>query len=189
VADMYWCIDNLDAIRADVGDSTHSNWSDFLEAGYKKKKAWSNNTFFPKRLALGTSNIWAPFYQGSPENSDDKEAPYFRVSAELFVPMLHTLGKEDISKDDYRRISTQLDKCLSDNVAKVEEEAQMKQHGNMIAESRQSFEAASLAYCVAMAKQIGLFQEKTTSNQVLTSKMKVAQAKVKGENLIHRLPS
>jgi hypothetical protein len=59
----------------------------------------------------------------------------------------------------------------------------MKQHDDMIAESRQSFEAASLAYRVAMAKQIGLLQEKTTSNQVLTSEMKVAQAKVREEIL------
>jgi hypothetical protein len=38
VADMYWCIDNLGKIRADVGDSRHSDWSDYWEAGYKKTK-------------------------------------------------------------------------------------------------------------------------------------------------------
>jgi hypothetical protein len=38
VADMYWCIDNLGKIRADVGDSRHSDWSDYWEACYKKTK-------------------------------------------------------------------------------------------------------------------------------------------------------
>jgi hypothetical protein len=38
VADMHWCINNLDKIRADAGDSRHSDWSDFWEADYRKTK-------------------------------------------------------------------------------------------------------------------------------------------------------
>jgi hypothetical protein len=158
VADMHWCIDNLDAIRANVRDSRHSDWSDFWEAGYKKNKPWAKNTFVPKKLVLGTNSMWAPFYHGGPDISDDKAPPHFRVSAELFGRMLHTLGKEYISNDDNRRIFTQLSICLSENVAKVEEamtevrkvitdrqQAHIKQHDDMIAQSRQSFDTASLA--------------------------------------------
>jgi hypothetical protein len=62
VADMHWCIDNLDKIRVDVGDSRHSDWSDFWEADYRKTKPWAKNTFVPRRLVLGTNSMWAPFY-------------------------------------------------------------------------------------------------------------------------------
>jgi hypothetical protein len=66
VADMYWCIDNLGKIRADVGDSRHSDWSDYWEAGYKKTKPWGKNTFVPKRLVLGTnSNVRTFLSRGS----------------------------------------------------------------------------------------------------------------------------
>jgi hypothetical protein len=70
VADMHWCIGNLGKTRADVGDSRHSDWSDYWEAGYKKTKPWGKNTFVPKRLVLGTS-MWAPFYHSGPDVPDD----------------------------------------------------------------------------------------------------------------------
>ena len=73
VADMHWCIDNLCKIRADVGDSKHSDWSDYWEAGYKKTKPWGNNTFVPKRLVLGTNSMWVPFYHSGPDVPDDRE--------------------------------------------------------------------------------------------------------------------
>jgi hypothetical protein len=90
VADMHWCIDNLCKIRADVGDSKHSDWSDYWEAGYKKTKPWGKNTFVPKRLVLGTNSMWAPFYHSGPDVPDDRDPPHFRVSAELFGPRLAT---------------------------------------------------------------------------------------------------
>ncbi len=37
VAHMHWCIDNLWKIRADVGDSRHSDWSDCLLGGRLQK--------------------------------------------------------------------------------------------------------------------------------------------------------
>ncbi len=155
VADMHWCIDNLAVIRADVGDSRHSDWSDFWEVGYKKHKPWAKNTFVPKRLALGTNSMWAPFYHGSPDVPDDRDPPYFRVYAELFGRMLHTLGREYISRDDNRKISAELNKHLTENVAKVQEamveagktitdrhQMQMRQHEDMMVKSRQAIEAA-----------------------------------------------
>ena len=121
VADMHWCIDNLAAIKADVGDSRHSDWSDFWEVGYKKNKPWAKNTFVPKRLALGTNSVWAPFYHAGPNVPDDRDPPHFRVSAELFGRMLHTLGREHISKDDNRKLSAELNKHLTDSIIKVSE--------------------------------------------------------------------
>jgi hypothetical protein len=70
MADMHWCIDNLGKIRADVGDSKHSDWSDYWEAGYKKTKPWGRNTFVPKKLVLGTNSMWAPFYHSGPDVPD-----------------------------------------------------------------------------------------------------------------------
>jgi hypothetical protein len=52
VADMHWCIDNLDKIRADVGDSKHSDWSDYWEAGYKKTKPWARTRLSLRDLSL-----------------------------------------------------------------------------------------------------------------------------------------
>jgi hypothetical protein len=119
VADMHWCIDNLDKIRDNVGDSRHSDWSDYWEAGYKKTKPWGKNTFVPKKLVLGTNSMWAPFYHSGPEVPDDRDPPHFRVSAELFGRMLHTFGREYISRDDNRKFSTELDKHLKENVAQT----------------------------------------------------------------------
>jgi hypothetical protein len=104
VADMHLCIDNLGKFRADVGDSKHSDWSDYWEAGYKKTKPWGKNTLVPKRLVLGTNSMWAPFYHSGPDVPDDRDPPHFRVSAELFGRMLHTFGTEYISRDDNRRL-------------------------------------------------------------------------------------
>jgi hypothetical protein len=173
---MHWCIDNLALIRADVGYSRHSDWSDFWEVGYKKHKPWAKNTFVPKRLALGTNTMWTPFYHGGPDVPDDRDPPYFRVSAELFGRMLHTLGREYISRDDNRKISAEFNKHLIENVPKVEDamvevgkiimdrhQLQMKQHQDMMEKSRKALETASLAYTDEIAKQVGLLQEQTTT--------------------------
>jgi hypothetical protein len=77
--------------------------------------------FRPEKLVLGTNSMWAPLYHRGPDIPDDRDSPYFRVSAELFGRMLHTLGKEYISQEDNRKISTDLNKHLTENVAKVEE--------------------------------------------------------------------
>ena len=80
--------------------------------------------------------------------------------------MLHAFGTEYISKDDNRKLSTELDKQLTKNVAKVKSalddagiiiadkhQWQIQQHEDMMVKSRQAIEAASLAYRVEMAKQ------------------------------------
>ena len=106
-------------------------------------------------LTLGTNSMWAPFYHGGPDVPDDRDPPYFRFSAELFGRMLHTLGREYISRDDNRKISAELNKHLTENVAKVQEamveagktitdrhQMQMRQHEDMMVKSRQAIEAA-----------------------------------------------
>jgi hypothetical protein len=64
--------------------------------------------------------MWAPFYHAGPDVPDDRDPPHFRVSAELFGRMLHTLGREYISRDDNRKLSAELDKHLTENVSKVQ---------------------------------------------------------------------
>jgi hypothetical protein len=176
----------------DLGHSKHSDWSDYWEAGYRKTKPWGKNTFVPKRLVLGTNNMWAPFYHAGPDVPDDREPPHFRVSAELFGRMLHTFGTEYISRDDNRKLSTELDKHLTDNVAKVKgalddagkiiadrHRLQIKQHEDMMMQSRQAIEAASLAYRVEMAKQTGLLEEHTETCRSKTAGMGVAFSNVR----------
>ncbi len=194
VADMQWCIDNLDTIRTDVGYSRHSDWSDFWEADYKKSKPWAKNTLVPKRLVLGTISMWAPFYHAVPDVPDDRDPPHFRVSAELFRRMLRTLGREYISKDDNRKLSAELNKHLTENVAKVQgalddagkiitdrHQLLIKQHEDMdmMVQSRQAIEAASLAYRVEMAKQTGLLEEHTETCRSMTSGMGTAFSNVR----------
>jgi hypothetical protein len=137
--------------------------------------------------------MWAPFYHGGPDVQDDKDPPYFRVSAELFGRMLHTLGREYISRDDNRKISAELNKHLTpENVAKVEkamveagkiitdrQQMQMKQHEDMMEQSRKALEIASIAYRDEIAKQMGLLQEQTTTNSALTSGMGTAFTQVR----------
>ncbi len=192
VADMHWCIDNLEAIRSDVGDSRHSDWSDFWEADYRKTKPWAKNTFVPKRLVLGTTSMWAPFYHAGLDVPDDTDPPYFRVSAELFRRMLHTFRREYISRDDNIKILAELNKHLTENVTKVQaalddaakiivdrHQLQIKQHNDMMRQSRQAIEAVSLAYRFEMAKQTGILEEHTESFRSMTSGMGVAFSSVR----------
>jgi hypothetical protein len=192
VADMHWCTDNLGKIRADVGDSKHSDWSDYWEAGYKKTKPWAKNTFVTKRLVLGTNSMWAPFYHSGPDVPDDRDPPHFRVSAELFGRMLHTFGNEYISRDDNRRLSIELDERLNENVAMTtaalndarkvitdRNQLHLKQHEDMMAQSRQVIEDASLAYRAEMEKQKVILEEHTESCRSMIPGMGVAFSNVR----------
>jgi hypothetical protein len=183
----------LGKIRADVGDSRHSDWSDYWEAGYKKTKPfWGKNTFVPKRLVLGINSMWAPFYHVGPDVPDDRDPPHFRVSTKLFGRMLHTFGTEYISRDDNRKLSTELDEHLKESVAKTttalndarkiitdRHQLQFKQHEDMMAQSRQAIEAASLAYRVEMAKQTGILEERTETCRSMIPGMGVAFSNVR----------
>jgi hypothetical protein len=189
---MHWCIGNLGKIRADVGDSKHSDWSDYWEAGYKKTKPWGKNTFVPQRLVLGTNSMWAPFYDPGPDVPDDRNPPHFRVSAELFGRMLHTFKTEYISKDDKRNLSTVLDACLNENVALTNaalddarkiitdrNQSHLQQHADMMAQSQQAIEAASLAYRAELAKQKEILEEHTESCRSMIPGMGVAFSNVR----------
>jgi hypothetical protein len=189
---MHWCIGNLDKIRADVGDSRHSDWSDYWEAGYKKTKPWGKNTFVPQKLVLGTNSMWAPFYDPGPAVPDDLNPPHFRVSAELFGRMLHTFKREYISKDDHRTLSTVLDTSLKDSVALTKaalddarkiitdkNQSHLQQHADMMAQSQQAIEAASLAYRAELAKQKEILEEHTETCRSMIPGMGVAFSNVR----------
>jgi hypothetical protein len=99
--------------------------------------------------------MWASFYHAGPDVPDDRDPPHFRVSVKLFGRMLHTFGTEYISRDDNRKLSAELDKHLKENVAKAtavlndarqiiadRHQLQVKQHEDMMVQSRQAIEAA-----------------------------------------------
>jgi hypothetical protein len=136
--------------------------------------------------------MWAPFYHAGPDVPDDRDPSYFRVSAEFFGRMLHTFGTEYISRDNNRKLSTELDEHLKENVAKAtaalndarkiitdRHQLQIKQHEDMIAHSRQAIEAASLAYRVKMAKQTGILEEHTETCRSMIPGMGVAFSNVR----------
>jgi hypothetical protein len=117
-------------------------------------------------LVLGTNSMWAPFYDPGPTIPDDLNPPHFRVSAELFGRMLHTFKTEYISKDDKRALSTVLDTSLKESVALTKaalddarkiitdkNQSHLQQHADMMTQSQQAIEAASLAYRAELAKQ------------------------------------
>ena len=136
--------------------------------------------------------MWASFYHAGPDVPDDRDPPHFRVSVKLFGRMLHTFGTEYISRDDNRKLSAELDKHLKENVAKAtavlndarqiiadRHQLQVKQHEDMMVQSRQAIEAASLAYRVEMAKQTGILEEHTETCRSMTVGMGTAFSNVR----------
>ncbi len=119
-------------------------------------------------------------------------SPHFRVSAELFGRMLHTFGTEYISRDDNRRLSTELKVCLKENVALTNaalndarkiiterNQLHLQQHEDMMAQSLQAIAAASLAYRAEMAKQKGILEEHTETCRSMIPGMGVAFSNVR----------
>ncbi len=106
--------------------------------------------------------------------------------------MLHTFGNEYISRDDNRRLSTELDERLKENVALTtaalndarkiitdRNQVHLKQHKDMMAQSHQAIEAASLAYRAEMAKQKGILEEHTETCRSMIAGMGVAFSDVR----------
>jgi hypothetical protein len=90
------------------------------------------------------------------------------------------------------KLSAELDKHLKENVAKAtsslndarkiitdRHQLHIKQHEDMMAQSRQAIEAASLAYRVEMAKQTGILEEHTENCRSMISGMGVAFSNVR----------
>jgi hypothetical protein len=136
--------------------------------------------------------MWAPFNHSGPDVPDDRDPPHFRVSAELFGRMLHTFGNEYISRDDNRRLSAKLDERQKENVALTtaalndarkiitdRNQLHLKQHEDMMAQSHQAIEAASLAYRAEMGKQKGILEEHTETCRSMIPGMSVAFSNVR----------
>ncbi len=62
VMDMRFCINNLDAIRMEAGDSPLSEFSDFWAPDHRKTTPNRANTFVPNCLVKGSNPLWAQFY-------------------------------------------------------------------------------------------------------------------------------
>jgi hypothetical protein len=106
--------------------------------------------------------------------------------------MLHTFGTEYISRDDNRRLSTELDVCLKENVALTNaalndarkiiterNQFHLQQHEDMMAQSQQAIEAASIAYRAELAKQKGILEEHTETCSSMIPGMGVAFSNVR----------
>jgi hypothetical protein len=106
--------------------------------------------------------------------------------------MLHTFGTEYISRDDNRRLSTELDVCLKENVALTNaalddarkiiterNQLHLQQHEDMMAQSQQAIENASIAYRAELAKQKGILEEHTETCRSMIPGMGVAFSNVR----------
>jgi hypothetical protein len=61
VMDMFFCLDNLVAIRTEARDFTLKDFSDYYAADNVKTAPNPPNTFEPTRLVRGNHPLWAPF--------------------------------------------------------------------------------------------------------------------------------
>jgi hypothetical protein len=106
--------------------------------------------------------------------------------------MLHTFGNEYISRDDNRRLSTELDERLKESVALTtaalndarklitdRNQLHLKQHEDMMAQSLKAIEDASLAYRAELAKQKGILEEHTETCRSMIPGMGVAFSNVR----------
>jgi hypothetical protein len=123
--DMFFCRDNLFAIRAEAGDFTLKDFSDYWASGNEKTSPNLPRTFEPNRMVKGNHPLWAPFYNpgrtrlgddGTVE-SDPNHPPHFRVSRELLGRMLHTFKKGYVDEDEKRKTSA----FLSDHIRRKTE--------------------------------------------------------------------
>jgi hypothetical protein len=111
VMGMRFCIEHLEVIRNEAGNSPLSDFSDYWAPDHSKTTPNLPNTFVPLRMLKGSSPLWRPFYNsgqvtrdsgGAPE-PDPNHPPYFRVSAELLGRMLHTFKRQYVEDDLNRK--------------------------------------------------------------------------------------
>jgi hypothetical protein len=158
VMDMRFCISNLNAIRAEAGDFTLKDFSDYWAPDNEKTAPNLPNTFVPNRIVRGNYPLWASFYDsGRTRLSDDgavesdpDHPPHFRVLRELLGRMLHTFKKGYVDEDEKRKTSILLSDHIRRGTArlteKVSESAErlqrrkdnlQKQHDKAMAASQQ----------------------------------------------------
>jgi hypothetical protein len=86
VMDMFFCLDNLLAIRAEAGDFTLKDFSDYWAADNVKTAPNQPRTFEPTRLVRGNHPLWASFYNpgrtrlgddGTVESDPNHRSPAF----------------------------------------------------------------------------------------------------------------
>ncbi len=123
VMDMRFCINNLDAIRAEAGDFSLKDFSDYWAPDNGKTAPSAPNTFIPSRLVRGNNPLWASYYNSGEtrldadgsEEADPNHPPYFRVSLELLGRMLHTFKKSYVDSDERRKPDSHLSSHINAN--------------------------------------------------------------------------
>jgi hypothetical protein len=179
VLDMRFCIEHLEVIRNEAGNSPLSDFSDYWAPDHSKTNPNLPNTFVPVRMLQGSSLLWGPFYNsgqdmrgsdGAPE-PDPNHPPYFRVSAELLGRMLHTFKRQYV-EDDLRRTTCDL---LTSHIkaetehakARVSQAAQnirdkrdsiIGEHDRMIEASQANLREASKVFKETVDKHVAALQ-------------------------------
>ena len=75
VLDMQYCIEHLDAIRKEAGNSTLSEFSDYWAPDHSKTTPNRPHTFEPVRMVKGNNPLWASFYNGGQVRQGPGGAP------------------------------------------------------------------------------------------------------------------
>jgi hypothetical protein len=200
VMDMFFCIGNLVDIRAEAGDFTLKDFSDYYAPDNVKKAPNAPNTFEPTRLVRGNHPLWAPFYNpgrtrlgddGSVE-SDPNHPPHFRVSRELMGRMLHTFKKKYVDEDEQRKTSNLLSEhirretdSLTTNISRAAEMLQrrkdelQRQHDEVMAATHQHVLEVSRTYREAIGRHAEALQLSVQGTHVLAQGLKDEARKLK----------
>jgi hypothetical protein len=200
VMDMRFCISNLDAIRAEAGDFTLKDVSDYWAPDNEKTAPNLPNAFVPNRIVRGNYPLWASFYDSGrtrrgddgAEESDPDHPPHFRVSRELLGRMLHTFKKGYVDEDEERKTSVLLSDHnrrettrLTEKVSEAAERLQrrkdnlQKQHDEAMTASQQQILEASRAYKEAIGKHVEALQILVQGTHVLAQGLKEEASKLK----------
>jgi hypothetical protein len=188
VMDMFFCLDNLLAIRAEARDFALKDFSDYWAADNVKTAPNPPRTFEPTRIVRGNHPLWASFYNpgrtrlgddGTVE-SDSNHPPHFRVSRELLGRMLHTFKKRYVDENEQRKTSDLLSEYirreterLTTNVSRPAEMLQhrkdklQRQHDEAMVASHQHVLELSRAYREAIGKHAVVRARHSRSGSVM----------------------
>jgi hypothetical protein len=127
--DMRFCINNLVAIRAEAGDFSLKDFSDYWAPDNEKTAPNLPKTFVPNGMVRGNNPLWASYYNSGEtrvdadgsEGVDPNHPPYFRVSPELLGRMLHTFKKSYVDSDERRKTDSHLINHINSSTENLKE--------------------------------------------------------------------
>jgi hypothetical protein len=198
--DMRFCINNLDAIRAEAGDFSLKDFSDYWAPDNRQTTPMAPNTFIPSRLVRGNNPLWASYYNSGEtrvdadgsEEADPNHPPYFRVSPELLGRMLHTFKKSYVDSDERRKTDSHLSNHINANTEHLKEKVAdamktlqdrkddlLRKHEETMAASQQQMADASRLYNETVDKHIVSLQLSLQGTSSLAQGLKEEADKLK----------